>query len=606
MINNTFCLEDTNMFSAAVREETLRVEGENGHDAFSTTSQDSLDLFFGLVRGLDHESLREMVEKILSSGNTEEIKSLYIILFQTRWCRGGKGEKKLFYELFAILYSHHKALCLDLLELIPQFGYWKDFRLLNACMIAGKKADVDFTNKVVSILFDQFQKDWTEYERAESEGRTPKLSLAAKFYSMQRKNKTKKTREVTEKAKMDNALMQSVAYRLIDRMPTASFTLKKAHSWAEMTMRKRLSALHKALDIPEVLMCAQKWDEIQFSKVASKCLEKNTHAFLDENKYGNRRHPEDESREQCREHLIEQLTKGVKGAQIEPYRLVEKFFNRTHSTGVKMVGNAQWETFMASTKAQIEARLTQDNLDLSKAVIMSDVSASMSGTPMMVSIMMGIVVSSLCHEDFRDLVMTFDTNPRFHDLRDCKTFPDKVRSLASAPWGGSTDFEKAMNLIVNLIRNKRMPESEIPQSLIVVSDMQFNQATGSTDYYSRRRGSGWGTAFDNIKNLFKRLGENLYGHPIDPPTIVFWNVRADTVGFPAASDDEGVSLLSGYSPALLKFVLSGELEDEVEVIDEETGEVKTVKVKATPEETLQKVLSESAYEPVREIVNRHL
>ena len=56
-------------------------------------------------------------------------------------------------------------------------------------------------------------------------------------------------------------------------------------------------------------------------------------------------------------------------------------------------------------------------------------------------------------------------------------------------------------------------EEDLPQSLPVkAADMQFNQATGSTDYYSRKRGSGWGTAFDNIKNLFKRLGEHLYGH----------------------------------------------------------------------------------------------
>ena len=600
--------DNTMAFFAAATEESNRVQGENGHDALSTTSQSLLDLFFGLVRGLAPERLREMVSKVISTENVEDIKSLFVLMFQTRWCRGGKGEKKLFYELFSTLYSTHKALCLDLMELIPQYGYWKDFRLLNACMIAGEKVDQDFTDKVVSILSAQFQKDWSEYEHAKSEGRTPKLSLVAKFYTVQRKNKTKKTKAVTQKAKTDNALMEQVAFKLIDRMPTDPEKVKKAKSWAMGTLRKRLSALKSALNVPEVLMAANKWAEIEFSKVTSLCLERNTRAFLDEDKAGNRRHPQDETRASCRQHLIEQLTKGVKGAQSEPHKLVEKIFGQKTSSTVKAVTDSQWDTLQASIVKMIEERKkeTGSNLDLSKALVMSDVSGSMSGTPMMVSIAFGILVSSICHKDFRDLVLTFDTFPTFHNLSGCKTFSEKVTSLAGAPWGGSTDFEKAMVLIADLIRNKNIPESEIPQSLIVVSDMQFNQATGSTDYYSHRRGTGWGTSFDNIKNLFKRLGEDLYGHPIDPPTIVFWNVRANTVGFPADAEDEGVSLISGYSPALLKFILSGELEEEVEVVDEETGETKTVKVKATPEETLKKVLTEKALDPVREVVNKHL
>jgi hypothetical protein len=37
--------------------------------------------------------------------------------------------------------------------------------------------------------------------------------------------------------------------------------------------------------------------------------------------------------------------------------------------------------------------------------------------------------------------------------------------------------------------------------------------------------------------------------------LIFWNVRADTYGYLAAADQKGVMLLSGYSPALMKFIL---------------------------------------------------
>jgi len=51
---------------------------------------------------------------------------------------------------------------------------------------------------------------------------------------------------------------------------------------------------------------------------------------------------------------------------------------------------------------------------------------------------------------------------------------------------------------------------------------------------------------------------SICGVPYTPPIIIFWNVRADTVGFPVTSDQKGVMMLSGYSPALMKFILSGE------------------------------------------------
>ena len=63
--------------------------------------------------------------------------------------------------------------------------------------------------------------------------------------------------------------------------------------------------------------------------------------------------------------------------------------------------------------------------------------------------------------------------------------------------------------------------------------------------------------------LFHQVGMQVHGRPLNPPNIIFWNVRADTFGYPAAADQKGVMLLSGYSPALMKFILSGEMEEEV-------------------------------------------
>ena len=149
------------------------------------------------------------------------------------------------------------------------------------------------------------------------------------------------------------------------------------------------------------------------------------------------------------------------------------------------------------------------------------------------------------HESFRDKVLTFYERPSWHDLIGETSFVQKALKLAQANWAGSTDFYATMQLITEIVCEKKLGAGEIPD-ILVVSDMQFNEAIGS---------SSWKLAQNNIKSIFTDLGLELHGRSLDLPQIIFWNVRADTVGYPAAADDKGVMMLSGFSPVLLKFVL---------------------------------------------------
>ena len=65
------------------------------------------------------------------------------------------------------------------------------------------------------------------------------------------------------------------------------------------------------------------------------------------------------------------------------------------------------------------------------------------------------------------------------------------------------------------------------------------------------------TLFENIKEIFAKMGERMYGNaeaelqsPLKPPHIILWNLRK-TTGFPSLSTDENVSMMSGFSSALL-------------------------------------------------------
>ena len=90
---------------------------------------------------------------------------------------------------------------------------------------------------------------------------------------------------------------------------------------------------------------------------------------------------------------------------------------------------------------------------------------------------------------------------------------------------------------------------------------------------------------------------------MSPPNIIFWNVRADTYGYPAAADQKGVMLLSGYSPALMKFILSWEMEEEVaEALDGDGNVVKTRR-QVDPREALRRVLNDSGLDAVRTVLD---
>ena len=128
-------------------------------------------------------------------------------------------------------------------------------------------------------------------------------------------------------------------------------------------------------------------------------------------------------------------------------------------------------------------------------------------------------------------MLTFSSRPQFHDLSNCPTFCDKVASLSRADWGGNTDFEAAMNRIASVVEAKRLTQEELPD-MLVVSDMQFDEARGSAGYgyYGYGSGSskskGWETSYEKIRTMFHDLGMKVHGVPFDPPKIIFWNVRA--------------------------------------------------------------------------------
>ena len=265
---------------------------------------------------------------------------------------------------------------------------------------------------------------------------------------------------------------------------------------------------------------------------------------------------------------------------------------------------------LSSTADSLKATLpTGKHVDLGKLVPLVDVSGSMAGTPMEVAIALGILVSELTHPTFRDRVLTFESSPSWVDLSSCGSIGDKVRTVQRAPWGGSTDFAAACERILDAAQRAKLTPGEIPD-LIVFSDMQFDEAGGMFDHYGgyggyggygrRSQPSSWETHFERLQRRFAEVGKAVCGEPYAAPRIIFWNLRGNTAGCPATADAPNTQLLSGFSPALLKLVMSGaDIVSEDEEVVQPDGTVKVVRSGPTPKQTVRKALDDSAFDAVR-------
>lgn len=167
---------------------------------------------------------------------------------------------------------------------------------------------------------------------------------------------------------------------------------------------------------------------------------------------------------------------------------------------------------------------------------MVDTSGSMNGEPMAVAVSLGMYVSERLSGPFKDVILTFSESPAFHKVEG-KTVAERVNSLSNAAWAMNTNLEKAFKVMLQRAVDNDLPASEMPTTLLIISDMQFDQCVHAPN----------ANAVQMAKDAYERSGYQF-------PKVVFWNVNASK-NQPAKKDTAGVALVSGYSPSIMKSIL---------------------------------------------------
>ena len=522
-------------------------QGVNGADVYHETGDARVTLFTMLNRDLEESYIRKYVSEVIRRDSWEETRDLFVMAFQTRDIRGGKGEKKLFYQFLKALHHYHPNTTRRMLKLVPEYGCWRDMWEIWS-LIPELRGD----------LMDQVVWQFMEDLSHAASGNVHSMSLLAKWLPREK-----------------SATYRGLAYWIATALYPKTWSDRKKM----ISYRKETSFMNSALKTVEIDMCGGTWRKISFESVPGRCLKLHDNAFLNV-KSGELRYPNRRDRMACREKFLAFMEdvksgeKNVHGANVVlPHELVLKAQNPATTREQQAVNQAQWESIRDEIRKQG---------GLGKSVVMCDFSGSMSGIPLQISTALGILISECTHPSFKDHILTFDATPKWHSFVGHTTLKSKLDSLQNCGQGLNTDFYRACQMILTRMIQWRVPVDEAPEDLIVITDMGFDEASNSANQSSSSRQSPWETQLTRIRREFQEAGEFLWGKAWKAPRIVIWNVRAEFKDFHAKADQEGVVQLSGWSPSMLKVLQKG------------------VHVQ-TPYQGLRSVLDDKRYDAVRAI-----
>jgi Domain of unknown function (DUF2828) len=552
-------------FIKAMNSPAQKKLGVNGANVYTEEGVGDylVTLFTMLNRGLEYSYITENVSKIFNRGVESEMRDLFVMAFQTRDVRGGKGEKKLFYYLLKSLALYDMKTVKAMISLIPEYGCWRDMWELMSSI-------EELENTILEITFQTFKDDLV---KAHSNQQS-KMSLLAKWLPRE-----------------GSGTYKGMARKLANYF----YNFDNSERKRMVKYRKDTSFMNKMLKTIEINMCAGKWSEIKPEAVPGRSLKIHKKAFLNEslkkNAAGVIRFPDNEDRMTCRQHFlefVEALNKGEKKAHganvVMPHELVLQALSRNNTKEELAINQGQWVS------------IREESLKLgglTKCVPMCDFSGSMDGLPKLISLSLGILISEINHPTFRDHILTFDSEPIWHSFAGMSSLKEKLESIGYIGQGLNTNFFKACMLILEKMVQNRVPVGEEPEDLIVLTDMGFDTAGNSysstydtsIDTSVDNSSNKWLTVLDKIRQEFARANKLVWGDETGwkIPRIVIWNLRAQYKDFHAKADEEGVVQLSGWSPSILKALQNG-----------------SVKV-MTPYEGLRAVLDDERYDPVRQI-----
>lgn len=284
--------------------------------------------------------------------------------------------------------------------------------------------------------------------------------------------------------------------------------------------------------VVENFMCVNKWDSIKYEEVPSVAGLRYKNTFI---KHDNIRYNQ----------YIQNVLKGkikINSSVLYPNDIYHNYQYRSNGATSADAIKAMWNNlpnFMEGCKDRI--------------LPICDVSGSMYGTPIEVSVALGCYISERNEGPFKDAFITFSERPELQILSG--DIISRFNQLKRADWGMNTNLQAVFDLILRRAQETHMAQELMPTKLLIISDMHFDVVCN----YSWSRKTSEPTNFEAIKAKYAAAGYKM-------PGIIFWNVNGDAGNVPVTMRDQNIGLVSGYSPSILKSVLQAKVLSPIELM----------------------------------------
>lgn len=473
----------SNTFMNALEEQYNYKFTENGALAHRSTGSKVYDMFAfgGAYRSRSDADCMNLFRNAFDEDPDLAIKCLFYL----RDCRGGQGERRFFRVCYKWLAKNYPTIAIKNLKYIPEMGRWDDL----LCLIG-----TPVEKEVANLIEKQLTLDIEDTINGKA------ISLLAKWLPSENAH----SKETKEKARwiITNLRLTSRAYR------------------------KTLSRLREQIKVLEKLMSANRWDEIEFSKIPSKA------GLIYRNAFARR----DMIAEKYEQFMMNKNTK-INAGTLYPYEIVEKvskqldwYYGDFQGTKVEREAlNKYWEN-------------QKDYLNGASPSMLCvvDTSGSMHGRPLDVACSLGLYCAERMTGPFAGKYISFSRYPR---LVNCEghDFVDKVNRIYRDNLCENTDLTKVFNLLLNTALQEGVKREDIPKTICVISDLEI-------DYMSDWKTKDLLTEMERVRLKWNSFGLKL-------PKLVYWNVNARQNTVLDSGPD--VSLVSGCSPVIFEMVLTG-------------------------------------------------
>jgi hypothetical protein len=436
---------------------------QNGMKARKSTSNALVDLFYNIGASRG----KNIVPAFTAAYVQDKDLALRIALW-ARDARGGAGERQLFRDILQHLEKVEPAAAVRLVQKVPELGRFDDLFVFNT------KSLQDVADAV-----------WHDAIFVKQNG------LAAKW--------------TPRKGPVANRLRQK--YNLSPKQ-----------------YRKTIVPLTKVV---ETQMCANDWDNINFSHVPSQASRIYKKAF--------NRHTVKFAE------YVQKLVSGDKSVKVNanavfPHEVLKDIIS---SYGHVTLGKTELDHLTAQWDA------LPNYMNDANILPIVDVSGSMSCPAgkdtsvrcLDVSVSLGLYLADKNKGVFKDTFLTFSEKPNLVTLKG--NIVQKVNQMVKSDWGMSTNLHAAFDKILSVAVKNNVPDTDMPKMVLILSDMQFNQCVRNDD-----------SAMEMIERKYRDAGYTV-------PSVVFWNLNSSD-NVPVKSDKSGAALVSGYSPSIMASILGAD------------------------------------------------